>query len=101
LEVLKRQFQYFGPIPAKLQEVADVTLALLYLMHVVSPEKMTQFHRITEREVCKMDKEFIGKIMKMDYRDRPTAAQLLEDEWFKEEADEHEGGEAEDKLREG
>lgn len=46
---------------------------------------MTPFYLTTEKEVCKKDKEFIGKIMMMDWRDRPTAQELLEDEWFKEE----------------
>jgi hypothetical protein len=38
------------------------------------------FHRTTQREVCKKDNQFIGKIMMMDWRDRPTAKELLEDE---------------------
>jgi len=36
-------------------------------------------------EVCKKVKEFIGKSMMMDWRGRPTAAQLLEDDWFRED----------------
>jgi hypothetical protein len=56
-----------------------------YLMHVVPGEKMTQFSRTTEREVCKKVKEFIGKTMMTDWRDRPTAAQLLEDDCFRED----------------
>jgi hypothetical protein len=53
-------------------------------MHEVPQSKTTPFHRTTEREVYVKDKKFIGKIMKMDWRDRPTAKELLEDEWFKE-----------------
>ena len=34
------------------------------------------------------DKEFIGRIMKMDWRDRPTTKELLEDEWFQEDGEE-------------
>lgn len=45
----------------------------------------TPFHKTTETEVGKRDKEFIGKIMMMDCRDRPTANELLEDEWFSQE----------------
>lgn len=29
-----------------------------------------------------MDNVFIQKIMKLDWRDRPTAKELLEDEWW-------------------
>jgi serine/threonine protein kinase len=86
LEVLKRQFQYFGPFPAKYREIGDdmIVQTMLYLMHEIPPEKMTHFYRTTEREVCEKDKEFVGKIMMMDWRDRPTAKQLLEDDWFKD-----------------
>jgi len=51
-------------------------------MDLVKPEMMTPFRFVTEREVSKEDKEFILKIMKMDWRDRPTAKELLQDEWF-------------------
>jgi hypothetical protein len=38
---------------------------------------------MTEREVCRKDREFICKIMKMDWRDRPTAKEFLEEaEWW-------------------
>ena len=40
------------------------------------------FARISEREVSKEDKKFILRIMKLDPRDRPSAQQLLDDEWF-------------------
>ncbi|RFU29464.1 hypothetical protein B7463_g6866, partial [Scytalidium lignicola] len=88
LEVLKRQFQYFGPFPGKYEEIAspETVAAILYLMQEIPQSKTTPFHRTTEREVCKKDKIFIGKIMMMDWRDRPTAKELLEDEWFKEDA---------------
>lgn len=51
-------------------------------MHGVPREKMKPFGRITEREISKEDKAFILKIMKLDPRDRPTAKELLQDEWF-------------------
>lgn len=51
-------------------------------MFLNPPESMTPFSRVTEREVMEEDKEFILKIMKMDWRDRPTARELLKDEWF-------------------
>ncbi|PGH34406.1 serine/threonine protein kinase [[Emmonsia] crescens] len=87
LEVLKQQFRYFGPFPGKYGEIAgEMTVrAILYLMQEIPRPKTTPFRETTEREVCKKDKEFIEKIMMMDWRDRPTAKDLLEDEWFKEE----------------
>ena len=87
LEVLKRQFQYFGPFPAKYEEIAnrETVEAILYLMDQIPQSHTTPFFRTTEREVCEKDKVFIGKIMMMDWRDRPTAKELLEDDWFKED----------------
>ncbi|KAM5434691.1 hypothetical protein MferCBS31731_006637 [Microsporum ferrugineum] len=84
LEVLKQQFRYFGPFPAQYQEIAGpmTVTAILYLMQEIPRSKTTPFHLITEREVSKPDKEFISKIMKMDWRDRPTVKQLLKDKWF-------------------
>ena len=87
MEVLKRQFRYFGPFPPKYEEIAspETVTAILYLMQEIPKSQTTPFHRTTEREVGVKDKEFIGKIMMMDWRDRPTAKELLEDEWFEEE----------------
>lgn len=58
-------------------------MAIHYLMQEIPAAHMTPFRRMTEKEICKKDKELIGKIIMMDWRDRPTAKELLEDEWFK------------------
>lgn len=58
--------------------------AILYLMQEIPQSETTPFSRTMEREVSKEDKEFIGRIMVMDWRDRPTAKELLEDKWFQE-----------------
>jgi hypothetical protein len=50
-------------------------------MQEIPKAKMVSFTRITEREVIKKDREFIGKIMRLDWRDRLTAKELLDDEW--------------------
>lgn len=86
MEVLKRQFQYYGPFPGKYDEIAsqETVRAILYLMQEIPRTKTTPFNRTVEEEVCAKDKDFIGKIMMMDWRDRPTANELLQDEWFEE-----------------
>lgn len=86
LEVLKQQFRYFGPWSGKYEEIVppETVKAILYIMEVIPYSETKPFHMITEREVCKEDKEFIGKIMMMDWRDRRTARELLEDQWFKD-----------------
>lgn len=80
-----KQHQFFGPFPLSYKDLADdETLAILtHVMHGVPKEKMKPFGRITEREISKEDKTFLLKIMKLDPRDRPTAKELLQDEWFK------------------
>ncbi|KAI0459525.1 STE/STE20 protein kinase [Xylaria acuta] len=84
VEVVKSQFRYFGPFPPKIQEIVneETLTSIVYLMQLIPPEKTTPFRFVTEREVDKEDKEFILKIMQMDWRDRPTAKELLQDEWF-------------------
>ncbi|KAI0376861.1 STE/STE20 protein kinase [Hypomontagnella monticulosa] len=84
VEIVKSQFRYFGPFPAKYQEIAseETLLSILYLTQLIPPSSMTPFRLVTEREVAKEDKEFILKIMQMDWRDRPTARELLRDKWF-------------------
>ena len=78
------QYRYFGPFPPKYGEIIndETRQSILSLMDLVKPETMTPFRFVTEGEVSKEDKEFILKIMKMDWRDRPTAKELLQDEWF-------------------
>ena len=82
-----QQFRYFGPFPAEYEEIAspETVTAILYLMEQIPQSQTTPFHKTTEREVCSTDKAFIGKIMMMDWRDRPTATELLKDEWFEED----------------
>lgn len=87
LEVLKRMYRSFGPFPESYQEIADdnAKLAIEVVSFEGPPER--PFERITRREVPPADRDFILKIMKLDPRDRPTAQQLLEDEWFTEESE--------------
>jgi hypothetical protein len=85
-----RQYSYFGPFPKKYEDIASqkTILAILYLIHEIPPSKATPFCWTTEREVCREDKEFIRKIMKIDWRDRPTAKELLNDSWFTDRLEE-------------
>ncbi|KAJ9134199.1 Kinase-like protein [Coniochaeta hoffmannii] len=66
LTVLKRMYKFFGPYPQSCDDFNDSD---------------------TIPEIPPADKAFILKIMKLDPRDRPTADQLLEDEWFTEESE--------------
>lgn len=74
----------FGPFPVPYEKIAnDEELAILTWITENSPvETLEPFRFTTTREMCQEDKEFVLKIMKLDPRGRPTARQLLEDEWF-------------------
>lgn len=87
LKILMKHHQFFGPFPLSYREIADEdTLKILaYVMKGVPHEIMKPFECITDREITMEDKAFILKIMKLDPRDRPTAKELLHDEWFQTE----------------
>jgi hypothetical protein len=55
----------FSPFPAKYEEIAasETVMAILYLMQEILQSQTTPFHGTAEREACKKDKGFIGKIM--------------------------------------
>lgn len=57
----------------------------LSLMQEIPAKDLTHFRRMTQREVVKEDNAFIRKTMQMDPRDRPSARELLQDEWFYED----------------
>ncbi|KAL6159033.1 hypothetical protein ACJQWK_03306 [Exserohilum turcicum] len=82
--VVIEQFKIFGPFPAKIAEIADSETihSINLIMRAIPKEKATPFSRITRREVSQRDNIFISKMMKLDWRDRPTANELLEDEWW-------------------
>jgi hypothetical protein len=82
-----KHHQYFGPFPLSYREIADedILTILAHVMNGVPHEMLKPFQFITEREIAKEDKVFVLKIMKLDPRDRPTAKELLQDEWFQGE----------------
>ncbi|OAA67105.1 Protein kinase-like domain protein [Niveomyces insectorum RCEF 264] len=84
LTVLKRMHKFFGPFPQSYEDFNDQdTIRIInFVNHFEVPTK--PFTQITPREVPGADKQFLLKIMKLDPRDRPTAGQLLQDEWFTE-----------------
>ncbi|KAK4233117.1 kinase-like domain-containing protein [Achaetomium macrosporum] len=87
LTVLKRMYKFFGPFPRSYEDFNDEE-TMIFVNHLNSqgpPEK--PFHLVTKREIPPADNVFIRKIMKLDPRDRPTAEQLLQDEWFTEESE--------------
>ena len=84
-EILKQQYRYFGPFPEKLKQLLhppELIIAILCIMNEVPHHQTQQFCRLVRRQVMKKDNDFIMKIMKLDWRDRPTATELLQDTWW-------------------
>lgn len=75
---------FFGPFPITYTEIADED-TLVYLtdiMKSVPNSARRPFQYVNDEEFEQEDKIFLSKIMKLDPRDRPSAMQLLEDDWL-------------------
>ncbi|KAL4934760.1 hypothetical protein BDV06DRAFT_208308 [Aspergillus oleicola] len=86
VKILLKHHRCFGPFPESYEEIADQQrLAVLtWIMQNSPAETLRPFHLTTTKEICEDDKEFVLRIMKLDPRDRPSARQLLEDQWFRQ-----------------
>ncbi|KAH6875667.1 STE/STE20 protein kinase [Alternaria rosae] len=87
LDVMLRQLHWFGPFPEKIVEVADAESADIIpaFKEYNMPAQQGIFETIPETTSSKKDNKFIRKMMKLDWRDRPSARDLLEDEWWIDE----------------
>jgi len=87
LHALRRMYRFFGPYPPSFHEIADDNARnATGILHEVEP-LAGRFSNIAAHEVPEADSKFILKMMKLDSRDRPTAEELLDDEWFAEESE--------------
>ena len=90
IHVFIRQLAHFGPLPesyADLVSMDDVeTWRILANANqwIIHNQKARPFTLIQDDCLSEEDRAFLLKIMKLDSRDRPTAKQLLQDEWFKD-----------------
>ena len=81
-----QQARFFGPFPISYEDFLDEEqnhILGALPTHVAEEGLRRPFFMAEDDELEQGDSEFICKIMKMDPRDRPTAKQLLNDEWFK------------------
>ena len=92
VEVIKRHDRFFGPYPMSCLTLADDDRLETLTMLINSVDKRTPFKLASPREIAKEDRDFILKLMKLDPRDRPSAKELLQDAWLREQqaADEYE-----------
>ncbi|KAH9211851.1 serine/threonine protein kinase [Leptodontidium sp. 2 PMI_412] len=71
LVALSRMHRYFGPFPDSIQEIADDNaVGIIDFIHSMGPPTKP-CRQVTRREIPPADRDFILKIMKLDYRDRP------------------------------
>jgi len=84
--VLRRMYKFFGPFPESYGDFDTDTITIVNILNHEGPPAKP-FQLVTKREIPAADNKFILKIMKLDPRDRPTAEQLLSDEWFTEESE--------------
>jgi hypothetical protein len=87
LGAVMQVFCYFGPFPASIEEIAsqETVRGFLWMMEQISNDKLTPFRWITKREVCAQDRDSILGMMKLAYRDRPMAKEVMTHEWLEEE----------------
>lgn len=88
LLVFIKQLSIFGPVPLSFQDIADDERLeiLTKSIHFINDNNLKKpFHLSVDPELSEKDRTFICKIMKLDPRDRPTARELLQDEWFRED----------------
>ncbi|KAM7183116.1 serine threonine protein kinase, partial [Rhypophila sp. PSN 637] len=87
LTVLRRMYKFFGPFPQSYETFnKEGLITIIQWIHAHGPPEKP-FHRVGPKEVPPADLAFILKIMKLDPRERPTAEELLADEWFTEESE--------------
>lgn len=86
--ILVRQLAHFGPVPKSYIDLIPrddgdrwpvLAAATVYIKE---NQKQRPFEIIQDDCLTEEDREFLLKVMKFDPRDRPTAAQLLQDKWF-------------------
>ncbi|KAM7195569.1 CTD kinase subunit alpha [Naviculisporaceae sp. PSN 640] len=82
--ILRRMYDCFGHFPERLLNALD-TKAKNEIHKIYDMGRpATPFKRVPPTEIPTADRIFIQKIMKLDPAERPTAEELLADEWFDE-----------------
>lgn len=84
-----KQLDMFGKFPEreKFAEIADeertrIAMELNEVIDTIPGSKRKPFARAEAKELDVETGEFLCKVMRVDPRDRPTAEELLGDEWL-------------------
>ncbi|KAK2811211.1 hypothetical protein FQN50_002308 [Emmonsiellopsis sp. PD_5] len=83
-KVVLRQLGFFGPFPEKYSEIAGPVLQDVHALNeaISAPGLRQKYQRVIETSMNVEDSEFLQCFMRVDPRDRPSAAQLLLHPWF-------------------
>lgn len=85
MRILMKMYRHFGPYPLSYQDLADEETLQALAVIMDSVETMKPFVLVGKKEISKQDKAFVLKITKLDPRDRLTAKELLQGDWFRQE----------------
>jgi casein kinase II subunit alpha len=82
--IVRNFHKYFGPFPPSYLTLPGIDDGRLEALTNITEEGKDRglFKRASSTEISNQDRDFIWSFMKLDYRDRPTAAALLENQWF-------------------
>jgi casein kinase II subunit alpha len=82
--IVRNFHKYFGPFPPSYLTLPGIDDGRLGALTNITEEGKDRglFKRASSTEISNQDRDFIWSFMKLDHRDRPTAAALLENEWF-------------------
>ena len=83
-QVLISQFGFFGPAPQKYKEIATPMMAEIDALGqaVVTSGGVHRYQSTLAHYLSAADIQFLLSFMKIDLRDRPSAKDLLESQWF-------------------
>lgn len=88
--ILMLQCAYFGPFPRKFIEHSDaITIGDLDGIEGLVTQRggRRKYRNTLTTHISKETVGFLDKFMKLDPRDRPTAQELLQDQWLSDIVD--------------
>ncbi|KAK2808717.1 hypothetical protein FQN50_004388 [Emmonsiellopsis sp. PD_5] len=90
VRILMNHVNFFGPFPGKFNELVPdeerqgMVAKLNDYFQSLGPGVRKPFAQAEDAVLSVETRSFLCRILKLDPRDRPTASELLEDEWFNE-----------------
>ncbi|KAL2256745.1 hypothetical protein VTK26DRAFT_1186 [Humicola hyalothermophila] len=82
--IVRNFHKYFGPFSTSYLTMPGIDEVRFEALTEITNEGKERglFKRASSAEISNKDRDFICRFMKLDYRDRPTAVELLGHKWF-------------------